>query len=198
MLNLCYPFRVDQRIYGFPPLIGTRPSVLIIGSMPSVRSLERRQYYGHPRNHFWEIIFRILNKPLPVDYEDRSAELRKAGIALWDAIAVCKRQGSLDKSIGEEQYNDVSGLIMRYPTIRLVVFNGRKAEQSFLAGVRGRDTGHAANGNKVRTAEDILIKRCHFTRLPSTSPIPTRKCRTMEDKLDDWRIIAQYIDGVEK
>ena len=35
-------------IVGFDPIIAEEPRVMILGSMPSVTSLERRQYYGYP------------------------------------------------------------------------------------------------------------------------------------------------------
>jgi len=180
-----YPVSVEERIYGFPPVAGKDPKVLIIGSMPSVRSLEKQQYYGHPRNHFWEIVFRILGRPLPEEYPARIEALKSSGIALWDAISHCRRDGSLDQAIEEEVFNDIDGFIRRYPGLRLVVFNGRKAEQAFRSGIRQRN------------AEGIE-RSCRFLRLPSTSPIPTRTHRNLNDKLEDWMVIAEYLDGEEK
>ena len=46
-----------HRIVGLPPVITKDSKVLILGSMPSVLSLESQEYYGNPRNHFWKIIF---------------------------------------------------------------------------------------------------------------------------------------------
>ena len=47
------PHQVALKITGFKPVVGKKPVVLILGSMPSVASLERREYYGNPGNHFW-------------------------------------------------------------------------------------------------------------------------------------------------
>ncbi|MFO7730959.1 MAG: DNA-deoxyinosine glycosylase, partial [Spirochaetia bacterium] len=125
-----------EMIYGFPPIIGGQPRVLILWSMPSVKSLELGQYYGHPQNHFWKIMAELLDRPMPENYEGRTAMLRDAGIAVWDAFDSCRRKGSLDQSIREAKPNDVPGLLREYPGIRLVVFNGRKAEQGFYRGVK--------------------------------------------------------------
>jgi len=203
-------------IYGFPPITGPCPRVLILGSMPSERSIEAGQYYGYPRNHFWEIIYFLLKKPLPSDYKQRVAGVQEAGIAIWDSIAGCRREGSLDQAIEDEVYNNVSEFITQHPTLRLVVFNGRKAEQAFYAGVRQREKPRAAENppDKKTPAEDLTAgvagqegpdgtgrrgsDRIRFIRLPSTSPIPTRKYRRMEDKIRDWKIIADYLEGEEK
>ena len=41
---------------GLPPVIGDRPVVLILGSSPSVISLEKKEYYSNPRNQYWQIM----------------------------------------------------------------------------------------------------------------------------------------------
>jgi len=173
-----------EELHGFPPIIGEEPRVLILGSMPGVRSLELQQYYGHPQNHFWRIICTLLDLPLPQEYQKRTAVLREAGIALWDSIDSCRREGSLDQAIREEQPNDVVGLLRRRPSIRLVVFNGRKAEQGFYRGMRSLYGGEVPD----------VMQRCSFIRLPSSSPIPTKGHKKWQDKLAEWRVILEYLN----
>lgn len=76
-------------------IVDNRTRVLIIGSMPGQQSLEKQQYYGNPRNHFWPIMGELLQVNIPDNYEERLQLLRQAGIGLWDAIA---RALSLDPS----------------------------------------------------------------------------------------------------
>src|ERR1700734_1979778 len=40
---------------GFPPVVDDNADLLILGSFPSVQSLATPQYYGNPRNAFWQI-----------------------------------------------------------------------------------------------------------------------------------------------
>lgn len=65
-----------------PPIIDESTQVLILGSMPSQLSLEKQQYYGNPRNHFWSIIGTILQVEVPEDYSKRVELLKVHHIGL--------------------------------------------------------------------------------------------------------------------
>ena len=52
----------------FEPIYTPQARILIVGSMPSVKSLEQAQYYAHPRNAFWRILFDIFSEPPTLDY----------------------------------------------------------------------------------------------------------------------------------
>jgi hypoxanthine-DNA glycosylase len=58
--------------------------------------------------------------------------LTEAGIAVWDVIASCRREGSLDSAIRDETVNDFDGFLAAHPRVRTVLFNGAKAEASFV------------------------------------------------------------------
>ena len=83
----------------FEPVFAESARVLIVGSMPSVKSLEDAQYYAHPRNAFWPILFDVFGEAPSRDYERKKALIRAHHLALWAAAAVCEREGSLDSNM---------------------------------------------------------------------------------------------------
>lgn len=68
----------------FKPSIDKNSKILILGSMPGVKSLEYQQYYAHPQNRFWRVMGNICNEAkLPeFDYETKLKTLLKNNIAL--------------------------------------------------------------------------------------------------------------------
>lgn len=113
------------------PVVDSATKVLIVGSMPGKQSLEKQQYYGNPRNHFWPIMSELLETEVPDDYVKRIALLKHNAIGLWDTIETCEREGSLDAAIRNEKPNDFQTLFEEYPNIQLVLFNGAKAFEVF-------------------------------------------------------------------
>ena len=71
---------------GFNLLGNNKARILILGSMPSVVSLEKQQYYGHPRNAFWRIMAALFNEDKPVAYQQGEELLAAQGIAVWDVL----------------------------------------------------------------------------------------------------------------
>ena len=168
----------EARIFGFPPVVGGRPRILILGSMPSVRSLEETQYYAHPRNAFWRIQAALFGEEYTTDYETRLLRLKRHGIALWDSVASCVRPGSLDTAITQAVPNDIPGLLHENPSIGHIFFNGRASQQVFLC-------HHKAVAQRIPT-----------TLLPSTSPAAA--ALTFEQKLDAWRAILAALEPQER
>ena len=68
-MNITVTERPSQKLVGFLPVIGNFPRIMILGSMPSVESLNQQQYYGHPRNQFWAILSALLKYEIPDHYE---------------------------------------------------------------------------------------------------------------------------------
>jgi hypoxanthine-DNA glycosylase len=109
---------MQKRISSFPPIIDNNSKIIILGSIPGVKSLEKQQYYGHPQNKFWKIIFELFNEEFTEDYAERINILKKHHIALWDVIDSCERKGSLDSEIKNEEANQI---------IKAIFCNGGKS-----------------------------------------------------------------------
>lgn len=159
-----------------PPVIDLSTKVLIVGSMPGKQSLEKQQYYGNPRNHFWPIIGEILEVEVPQNYGERLTLLKNHHIGLWDSIESCERKGSLDAAIRNEKPNNFKILFAHYPNIELVLFNGAKAFEVF----------------KKHIGLAVLDGRA-YQKMPSTSPIPGKNIKSFEEKLEDWRVMHSYL-----
>ena len=113
--------------HGLPPASGPNPRVLILGSFPSVLSLEHQEYYGNPKNRFWAVMELLFCIPSSIPYPERTALLTECGVALWDVVASCERPGSADSRIRNPVPNDIAGFVRRHPSIRLVALNGTTA-----------------------------------------------------------------------
>ncbi|HEY8101145.1 MAG TPA: DNA-deoxyinosine glycosylase [Burkholderiaceae bacterium] len=111
---------------GLPPSLNADTRILILGSFPGEASLQAQQYYAHPRNQFWALLSAVLGEDLrKLDYPDRLRALQDHHIGLWDVIAVCAREGSLDSAIRNAQANDFAMLKHQCPNLHLVCFNGK-------------------------------------------------------------------------
>jgi hypoxanthine-DNA glycosylase len=109
-------------------VINARVETLVLGSFPSAASLAAGQYYAHPRNQFWHILGAVLGERLnELAYAQRLERLLAHAIGLWDVIAVCEREGSLDAAIRNAQRNDVRRVLRRAPRLQRVLLNGQLA-----------------------------------------------------------------------
>jgi TDG/mug DNA glycosylase family protein len=171
------------RVRSFKPIECPDAEVLILGSMPGVRSLQARQYYAHPQNAFWRIIAELLGLPAVSSYEERVRALQAARIAVWDVLKSCEREGSLDASIedGTLIANDFRRFFREHPGIRQVFFNGAKAEACFRRHVL------AGLGREKPQQGKWAVSSMRYTRLPSTSP--AHAGMPYARKRDAWRAI---------
>src|SRR5688572_32291836 len=118
-----------MRLTSFPPIVTPDATVLILGSMPGSRSLKIGQYYGNPHNLFWLFMQELYGIARDLPYAERVASLQSKGVALWDVLKECEREGSLDADIvpTSEFPNDFVWLLSAYPNIQRICFNGSKA-----------------------------------------------------------------------
>ncbi|MCL2694497.1 MAG: DNA-deoxyinosine glycosylase [Oscillospiraceae bacterium] len=115
----------------FPPIYDKNSRLLILGTMPSVKSREAGFYYSHPQNRFWKVLSACFGKSLPQTVEEKTQLLLTHKIALWDVLESCEITGSDDSTIREPIYNDVAGLINK-TRIEKVLCNGTKAYKLYL------------------------------------------------------------------
>ena len=111
---------------GLPPVLDRDTRTLILGSFPGEMSLAEKQYYAHPRNQFWPLLSAVLGEDLAgLPYPERLVRLLVHRIGLWDVIAACERQGSLDSAIRNAETNDFAFLRQCCPRLTRVCFNGK-------------------------------------------------------------------------
>lgn len=110
----------------FPPVYDKDAKVLILGSLPSVKSREQRFYYGHPQNRFWKVLAAILEVPVPQTIEQKKDMLLAGHIAIWDVIQSCTIIGSSDASIKDAVPVDLTALLREAP-IQAIFCNGQTA-----------------------------------------------------------------------
>lgn len=118
-------------ISGLSPLVSPSCKVLILGSYPSLLSLQAGEYYANPRNGFWKIMSATFGFMNDLSYLQRVSLLTTQGIGLWDVFASCVRKKSADATITGEIPNDIPGLLSEYPKILAIGLNGRAAEKGF-------------------------------------------------------------------
>ena len=163
---------------GLPPLIDDRSRVLILGSFPSEMSLAKHEYYGNPQNHFWPVMEALFGIDRTAPYGVRTERLLAQGVAVWDVIAKCAREGSGDDRIEHEVANPLVILLAEHQRIRHVAFNG----------------GAAFASARLMTPEIISMPDVRYDRLPSTSPRNARM--RLAEKVEAWRQITDWLPPV--
>jgi len=161
-----------QLLNGLPPVIGSKPLVLILGSFPSRLSLESGQYYSNPQNQFWKVMENLLAIDSTLPYPRRLELMLEHRLALWDAIGSCSRRGSADSRIMNGSCNDIGRLLESRPGIRVIACNG-SASARFVE-------------------KKPLPATIPFLRLPSTSPANARLL--LGEKIRAWSAILPYLD----
>lgn len=155
-------------VRSFPPISAPGARILILGSMPGIASLQAGQYYAHPRNAFWPIMGQLFGAGPDLPYTVRVARLQSQGVAVWDVLQLCVREGSLDSNIRGEVPNDFAAFFSAQPGIVRILLNGGKAAASFR-----------------KHASHLLLPSAQSVTVPSTSP--AHAARSPDQKLARWR-----------
>jgi TDG/mug DNA glycosylase family protein len=153
---------------GLAPVFRHDAQVLVLGTLPGELSLQRQQYYAHPRNSFWRIVAEVLGAGPPLAYQEGLQLLLDRRVALWDVCARARRPGSLDTSITEAVPNDFADFFQRAPEIMRICFNGAKAQSLY---------------DRLVMPVQTPIPVTHLC-LPSTSP--ANAATPYDTKLREW------------
>ncbi|MEE9198007.1 MAG: DNA-deoxyinosine glycosylase [bacterium] len=149
----------------FPPVHRPDSRLLILGTMPSPASFEAGGYYGHPRNAFWRIMDELFGAGPDLTWRTRYDCLLDNGVALWDVLASCEREGSADANILVPVPNNLDPMLGE-ARLRHLAFNGKTAASLF-----------------EKCVDPLASLRQTIHILPSTSgayPMP------YEEKRDAW------------
>ena len=110
-------------------------------------------------------------------YRARCERLKSNGVALWDVLQACEREGSLDSNIqmSTAEPNDFQTFMTEHSRIRRIYFNGQKASDLFQRLV-------LPQLSQTDDSMNMLV-------LPSTSPANAQL--TYEQKLSRWKAIKE-------
>ena len=157
-----------QVYHEFPPVFDENSKVLVLGSIPSVKSREEGFYYMHPKNRFWKVLASVFGEEIL----DKKEFCLQHGIALWDTCASCEIHASSDASIKNIVPNDLE-----------VIFQKAKIKQIFTTGKKAHDI-YQKYLYPIYKIEDICLS--------STSPANARK--SLEDLTREYQIIKKYFE----
>lgn len=154
-------------IHPFPALYDADSKILILGSLPSVKSREQNFFYGHPQNRFWKMLAAVLGEKIPETIEEKKELLHRNHIALWDTIYSCDIISSSDSSIKNVVPTDLNRILEESEVER--IFCNGKASGNYYKKYQESRTGIEA------------------TVLPSTSP--ANAAFSLEKLIEIWKCI---------
>jgi double-stranded uracil-DNA glycosylase len=160
--------------HSFPPVVDANARLLVLGTLPGEESLRRQEYYAHPRNMFWPILFALFDGAPQADYAARLTFAKTHRLALWDVCASGEREASADATIRREEPNAIEALLDAHPLIGAVAFNGSGARRLYDRHFRRRAT-------------------LAYLALPSTSP--AHAGLDFAAKLARWTALRDMLRG---
>lgn len=155
-------------VHGFEPVFDENSRVLILGSLPSVKSRENGFYYGHPQNRFWRVTAAVFGESVPLTVEEKRAMLLRNGAAIWDVVSECDIMGSSDASIRNVIPTDIAALLKK-TAVRAVFTNGGTAD-------------------RIYRRYQLPLTGVEAVKLPSTSP--ANAAWQLDRLTEAWRVIA--------
>lgn len=155
----------------FEPVFDAHSRVLILGSLPSVKSREQGFYYGHPQNRFWKVLAALTQNDTAQTVREKKALLLRSHIAVWDVVQECDIISSSDASIKNVTPTDLK-TILDSCDIQAIFANGSTAARLY------------EKFQKPLTCREIVC-------LPSTSP--ANAAYSLQRLIEKWGCIKKYI-----
>ena len=158
-------------IHPFPALYDSRSKILILGSLPSVKSREQNFFYGHPQNRFWPLMAALFGEKPPKTIEEKRALALRRHFGMWDTIYSCDIKGSSDSSIKNVVPTDLQSIIEE-SEISQIFCNGQTSGKYY----------HRYQEKQLGMPAIVL---------PSTSP--ANAAWNMERLKQAWEVILSYL-----
>lgn len=160
----------EHIVHPFGPLYDKKSRVLILGSLPSVKSREQQFFYGHPQNRYWPVLAAVFQEPVPKTIEEKKRLALKHHVAMWDTIYSCDIRGSSDSSIKNVVPTELRK-ILEESEISHVICNGK------------------TSGNYYHRYQEKQIGIPAIV-LPSTSP--ANAAWNLERLIGEWKILKEF------
>ena len=129
---------MSRKIKGFDPIVFEDSKVLLLGTLPGRKSLEKEFYYADKSNYFWKFFAEYTGiRMIPSNMEDAKVILKSAKVALWDILESAERvdeigkRTSSDKDITNCKANDIEKFCKEHPNIKKIGVLGKKAFDMF-------------------------------------------------------------------
>lgn len=161
----------------FKPIVTKDSVILLLGTMPSEKSILNQQYYGNPNNAFWKLMARVFNYSDLNTYKEKIHFIENHNLALWDVLAYCERSGSLDSSIKNPIANNFEVFFKLNPQIKHVFFTSKNAYNLYK--------------KHVKKSYDLT-----YHVLPSCSG--AYAVMKFEEKLEHWKLIKNIHEKLTK
>lgn len=153
----------------FPAVVDSKSRILILGSVPSIKSVENNFYYMHPKNRFWKVLSAIFGVDLySANVDERISFLLENKIALYDSVEECDIEASKDSAISNVVPADIPSLVAK-SEISHIFCNGKASLYYLLSA--------------YPEYESIT------TLLPSTSPANAQF--SLEKLIEAWKVIIK-------
>ena len=153
----------------FPAVVDSKSRILILGSVPSIKSVENNSYYMHPKNRFWKVLSAIFGVDLySATVDERISFLLENKIALYDSVEECDIEASKDSAISNVVPADIPSLVAK-SEISHIFCNGKASLYYLLSA--------------YPEYESIT------TLLPSTSPANAQF--SLEKLIEAWKVIIK-------